>query len=228
MEEVAFRRLVEVMARMAAGDRAAVFTLYAEFGDRIGGAVRRELRRVGAGATEADDLDGLVMDVCIELFACAGAWDPDGGALPWVWAERRVGQVVRRHVGQHHDGLDDERHDGGTGGRGGPGGEEVQRLESTEPEPLDVLAGLAGRDPRVALLQEGLERVGSRRDRAVLLEVAVQRSLGDTAPATTVGPLFEMRPDAVRQATKRMGDRLRDLAARDHRFAPLAELRLLA
>jgi hypothetical protein len=66
------------------GDLAGVITLYVEFGNRLPAAVHRELRHPG-----------------VECADCSGAWDHDGGALPWVWAEWRVANVVRSFVGEH-------------------------------------------------------------------------------------------------------------------------------
>jgi hypothetical protein len=47
VEQAQHQRLVVVMSRLAAGDRAAVFTLYAEFGAVIAGVLRGELARLG-------------------------------------------------------------------------------------------------------------------------------------------------------------------------------------
>ena len=56
----------------------------------------------------------------------------------------------------------------------------------------------------------------------------LQASLGDPAPAVTVGRTFGLRPDAVRQVVKRTRDALGRLAADEHRFAPLAAIPLVA
>jgi len=212
------QRLRVVMAAMAAGDKGATFDLYAEFGGPIRATVRRLLRRLGLDVVPQEDLDGLVIDTCLELQACAEAWDPDGGALPWVWAERRLLAVVSRWVGQHADALDDRN-------------EVVERMvassagASSEPSALDLLGRLD--DPTCVLLREALEAVASVRDRTILLEVGLQRSLGDGSPAVTVGPFVGLRPDAVRQVLRRVRQRLSALAATEPRYAPLVDLALL-
>jgi hypothetical protein len=213
------QRLRVVMAAMAAGDRGATFDLYAEFGGPIGATIRRLLRRLGVDAVPREDLDGLVIDACLELQGCAEAWDPHGGALPWVWAERRLLAVVSRWVGQHADVLD-ERTDA------------VERLiahrpaAAVEPSPAEVLARLD--HPTCRLLREALETIASDRDRSIVLEVGLQRSLGDASPAVTIGPHVGLRPDAVRQVLRRVRVRLSALAEREPRYAPLVDLALLA
>ncbi len=207
------------MAAMAAGDRSATFDLYAEFGGPVRATVRRLLRRLGVDAAPAEDLDGLVIDACLELQGCADAWDPEGGALPWVWAERRLLAVVSRWVGQHADTLEDR-------------GEVIERMVATgagaseEPTALQVLARLD--HPTCILLREALEAVATERDRLILLEVGLQRSLGDGSPAVTIGPHVGLRPDAVRQVLRRGRQRLAALAVSQPRFAPIVDLELLA
>lgn len=213
------QRLRVVMAAMAAGDRGATFDLYAEFGGPIRASVRRLLRRVGVESVLAEDLDGLVIDACLELQACADAWDPGGGATPWVWAERRLFGVVSRWVGQHADALDDKR-------------EVVVDLVASpagpaaEPSAVELLERLD--HPTCRLLLEALEAVATARDRAIVLEVGLQRSLGDASPAVTVGPHVGLRPDAVRQVLRRVRRRLHALAAVEPRYASLTDLALLA
>jgi len=213
------QRLRVVMAAMATGDRGATFDLYAEFGGPIGATIRRLLRRLGVESVPREELDGLVIDACLELQGCAESWDPAGGAVPWVWAERRLLVVASRWVGQHADAID-ERH------------EVVDIVLTTsgapavEPSPLELLARLD--DPTCRLLREALATVASVRDQTILLEVGLQRSLGDTSPAVTIGPHVGLRPDAVRQVLRRLRQRLANLAATEPRYAPLVDLELLA
>lgn len=213
------QRLQTVMAAMAAGDKGATFDLYAEFGRPIRAAVQRLLRRLGVDAVPREDLDGLVIDACLELQGCAAAWDPEGGAKPWVWAERRLLAIVSRWVGQHADALDDRD-------------ETVERLvvspsgRASEPSAVDVLVRLD--DPTCVLLREALDAVASVRDRTIVLEVGLQRSLGDASPAVTIGPEVGLRPDAVRQVLRRVRVRLSALAEREPRYAPLIDLALLS
>jgi hypothetical protein len=167
-----------------------------------------------------DEVDGVVIEVCMDLFERSGSWSPDGGAMPWVWAERRVANLVDRTLGQHADPIDVQRLD------------EVVAPPSVspsgvEPEVLDVLRSIAGWRSECALLADALGSVATERDGRVFLEMGIQASLGDRSPAVTVGSLLGMRPDAVRQQHRRVKQRLQRLAASEARFAPLAHLALV-
>ena len=215
-------RLTELMERMGRGDRAAVFALHAEFGDRLAGVLRRKLRRRGIDAIAREDLDGLVVDACVAIADVASAWRPSGGALPWSWAHHRLEAVVQRYVGQHTDPLDDARL-ALLADQPAP-----RAAAGDEAEALDLLDDLAATDPVCGLLREALGRSGTERDQRLLLEVELQQSLGDRAPAATVATMFDMRPDAVRQQVRRVRTRLRRLVADEPRYAALAQLPLVA
>jgi hypothetical protein len=222
VEQAQHERLVTVMARLAVGDRAAVFTLYTEFGVAIAGVLRRELARLGCYRLPGEDLDGLVIDACLEVASVAKGWDPDRGAAPWTWAMRRLAGLASAYVGIHADPLPDAvlgwlaADDWESGG------------SLVDPEPLEILERLAPIYPDCELLLDALRRVSTPRNREILLEVRLQASLGDPAPAVTVGRSFGLRPDAVRQVVKRTRDAIGLLAAREPRFAPLAAIPLVA
>lgn len=222
MEAGRFTRVAALMGRMAGGDRDALYHLYWEFGASIGAAIRAELRRLGAVRIRAEDVDGLVLDACVDLYDRAGSWDPSHGALPWTWARYRLQAIAVAWIGQYADPLPD----------GGPAEAVTPAAPSPsaggDPEALTVLDRLAGRRVDVALLREGLARVSRPAQQHILLEVKLQAGLGDPSPALTVGREVGMRPDAVRQVVKRTLDRLRTLADSEERFAPLADIHLLA
>ncbi|HSS12022.1 MAG TPA: sigma factor [Acidimicrobiales bacterium] len=220
MEQRKHVQLVEVMARMAEGDRAAVFTLYAEFGTAIAAVMRRELARLGRYGVEPDDLDGLVIDACLELARLARAWDPERGAAPWTWAMRRLTRLASDFVGIHADPLDEAIIRSMAWSTDTAG--------TKDPPPHHVLERLAPWDPACRLLLEALAEVSTPRNRDILLEVRLQASLGDPAPAVTVGRSFGLRPDAVRQVVKRTRDAIGRLAAEDPKYAPLAAIPLVA
>ena len=67
-------RVAALMARMADGDEQAIFDLYGEFGARLAAVMRRHLAADGVSGATRDDVDGLVIEACLELAACAGAW----------------------------------------------------------------------------------------------------------------------------------------------------------
>lgn len=224
MDATGFARVTGLMEAMAAGDVAAAFTLEAEFAPQLRAAVRRVLSGRGTELTRAE-VDELLHDVVLELHDRAAAWRPDGGALPWVWAERRIANVVDRHLGLFTDPLDHDRvaelEDRAAGGAGaGP----TPIASDVEPPSMVLLERLVGRDDRVRLLCEALAAVATLRDGELFLEMLVQEWLGDRAPATSVGPRFAMSADAARQQKRRVTTRLRLLAASDERFAALADL----
>jgi hypothetical protein len=224
VEQAQHEQLTTVMSRLAAGDRAAIFTLYAHFGGIIAGVLRRELSRLGRYGVPADDLDGLVIDACLEVASLARSWDPARGAAPWTWAQRRLTRLASGYVGIHADPLPEGISswlDGGSGvaGRGS---------SRPDPEPVSLLERLAARHPQCRLLLDALDRVSTPRNREILLEVRLQASLGDPAPAVTVGRSFGLRPDAVRQVVKRTRDAIGRLAAEEPRFAALAAIPLVA
>ncbi len=212
--------LVQIMRRLAAGDQAAVVTLYERYGGPIAAAVRRTARS-RPGRLDHDDIDGLVFEVCFELAAVAAAWSPAGGALPWVWARHRVANAVDRVLGIVVEPLEDERLPQPDTVAAGPDADGASLL--------DTLGQLAPDMASAGLLSEALDRGRvSRRDGALLLEYAYEKHSGNASPAATVAPVFGMKEVSVRQAARRARQRLLRLAATEDRFGPLADLPLLA
>jgi hypothetical protein len=223
MERERFARLVELMGAMAGGRVEAAFDLREEFGGSLRRAVQRVLRARQADLPRSE-VDDLVADAALVLFEHAGSWRPEGGALPWVWAQHRIANAVDRHIGVFADELDDDR---------------ARRWEqssvrapapgrSDEPDSFSVLVSLAEDDPRLRALADALAEVATPRDREMWLEMQVQEVLGDPAPAASVGRGHGLSADAARQQRHRVGVRLRDLAGRDERFAPIASLACVA
>jgi hypothetical protein len=212
-----FGRIEALMARMAGGDKSALFELYSDFGGPIGRMLRSEFRRLGVERVDPAEIDGLILDACIDLSGRAGSWDPTRGVTPWTWARFRLRALVVTHIGQFGDALPEE----------GPAEVPASAGAEVDAGPLTTLRRLAGSRPELRLLQEGLDLVSAPPQQAILLEVKVQAALGDPSPAVTVGQMTGVRPDTVRQTVKRILDRLRHLATADPRFASLADLPLL-
>jgi hypothetical protein len=221
-----FDELAAIMDRLAQGDEAAVVALYERFRGRIAGAVQ-QVAAIRGARLRPDDLEGLVVEVCFELARVAGAWSPDGGALPWVWARHRVANVVDRELGQWTEPLDEQQL--------------AHVVDDAAPTPdygstpardvpmWPVLERIAADHHGARLLLDALERSGiSRRDRELWLEYVCEKAVGNPAPATTVGPVFAMKESTVRQAARRVRQRVRCLASTDERYAPLAGLPVLA
>lgn len=209
-----------IMARIVAGDTAAVFTLVEHHGHRVAGVVRRQLTRCGVDRVGADDLQSLVLDACMELRHVAGSWKP-GGALPWNWAEGRIRAVVNGWVGVHADAIDDhwaalEQAD------------EVHAL-TDEDSIAATFARLVREDPMVRLVAEAARE--ARLDDIALvciLDYQVQLDQGDPSPAHTLAGRYGVSPETLRQRICRGRRRIRTVVDTDPRFAALADFALVA
>lgn len=135
--------LEQVMRRLAAGDEAAVVTLYERYGSSIAAAVRH-VARSRPGRLDDDDVGGAVLDVCFELARVASGWSPEGGALPWVWARHRVAGAVDRALGQQAQSLHDQRSEVLDRWPAVPG--PAPGAAAPEPSLLDTLNRLAAQD----------------------------------------------------------------------------------
>jgi DNA-directed RNA polymerase specialized sigma24 family protein len=224
MDTDAKKRVAAIMARMAAGDEAAAVTLFLEFGEQVKAKIRRIVRSQGASHLTSEDVDGLAFDACLALVPRAGSWDPDGGALPWVWAERRLVSLVAAYVGQYGASYDDA-----AGAAGGADGADVAGVAFAGDDAGDdeVLDRLAARSPACALLRDALAATCSERDRHVFLMFTVQQDADDPSPSVTVAAAFGLTPDNVRQIARRVRVRLVGLADSDRRYAGLRDLPLL-
>jgi hypothetical protein len=181
--------LAEIMSELAAGDETAVFALYERFGDKIGGTVRAVLRARGLTLVH-DEVDGLVLEACLAIAGVAGAWSPDGGALPWVYARRRIENCVDRVVGQYTVPLDDylravEDGEAGYPPFTPPGGH--------APLPVDdrslaqALEEMSPGDDRCRLLHDALDRAAvSPTDRELTLQYAAEQGSGNRSPSASV------------------------------------------
>ncbi len=197
------RELLErIMADLAAGDRAMVFRLISEFGGELAAFVHWAAGRDGYRLSR-QEVDDLVFDCADRLSGLAGSWRPDGGALPWVWARRALVSMIRYNL------------------FGPVSVDPVQMAEMCESEDrpppvgphderdwLAKLEGLEGTEPRVAAFLAAVEGV-SRRNVSVFLEYRVQQWLSDPEPSRTVGAMFGLKPNHVRQIAHRVQVRLR-------------------
>ncbi len=214
-------RLEETMCRLAADDPAAVWSLIEDFGDDLAKVARSVISAAGRrdALTDPGRVEGLVVDIALHLFHEAASWDPQGGALPWVWARRAIEKIVWADLGHRSVELDDLVRD-----RSGPAVEAAEPWAGVDLTLVDVAAV----DPAVARLVEAIGLVGSPRDAAVHTEYRVQRAAGDPSPANTVAAEFGLRPDNVRQIDARMRRKLRHLAETDSTYSEIGDLRWLA
>ena len=219
-EDRSLAAVTEVMARLAAGDMAAMTTLM----DRWDRPIKAALRRIARDRNvrlRAEEVDEMLVEAVLVLQRVAGAWSPEGGAMPWIWARHRLANVVDEFLGQLGTSFD-----AGT------------ELHLAAPPPTvaceevdveEVLARLARegsiageRYRQIEYLQVALRAVASDRDRRVFLEVEVQAAAGDPSPANTVGQLFGLQPAAVRQIRCRVRRKLRGYGGPDDGLAGLA------
>ncbi len=213
-------RLEETMCRLGTRDPAAVWSLIEDFGDDLATVARSIIASAGRADALADGgrLEGIVVDIALHLFHDAASWDPQGGALPWVWARRAIERIVYADLGHRSvefDGIV------GIGSGASTAPSLVGEVDAT-------LAVIAERDPAIATLVEAIRLVGSPRDAAVHTEYRVQHASGDPSPAVTVAEEFGLQPANVRQIDARMRRKLRHLAETDSTYAVIGDLRWLA
>ncbi len=209
-----------IMARLVAGDAAAVFTLVERHGHRVAGVIRRQLHRCGVDHITPDDLQALVIDACFEVRDVAPAWRP-GGALPWWWAEGRIRAVVNGWVGVHADAIDDHWSQ--------LDGEGEAPAPSVDASIAETFARLVEEVPLVGLVAEAAR--AARIDHTALvclLDYRIQQDQGDPSPAHTLAHRYGVTPEALRQRVSRGRRRLRHVVETDPRFAALADFELVA
>ncbi len=214
-------RLEETMCRLGTGDAAAVWSLIDDFGDDLAKVARSIVSAAGRRDVLDDPgrVEGIVVDIALHLFHDAAAWDPQGGALPWVWARRAIEKIVYADLGHRSVELDELVRDHRGAAPAAPS--MVIEVDST-------LAVIAERDEAVAKLVEAISLVGSPRDAAVHTEYRIQHAAGDPSPANTVAEEFGLQPANVRQIDGRMRRKLRQLAEADSSFSEIGDLRWLA
>jgi hypothetical protein len=223
MDSVERDRLSEVMGGMAAGDMAMLVAFVTEFGTPLRSLVRRTVFAFGRRDVLDDpgEVTSLVTTAALEIFDRADGWD-DSGAPPWVWAERAIRSAVARQVGHA---IADVTIEEWSQVREGP---VQQTLRGLDGDARQVLTRLSVYEPRAQLWWDAVGGLTNDRNRNVYFEFVVQQALGDRAPAQTVAPLFDLRPDNVRQIVRRVRLRLAERIRTDARLEPLRDLRWFA
>jgi hypothetical protein len=223
MDSVERDRLREVMAGMAAGDMAMLVAFVSEFGTPLRGVVRSIVFSFGRRDVLDDpgELTSLVTTVALEIFDRADAWDPEG-AVPWHWAERAIRSSIARQVGHA---LADVAIEDLCDLSQGP---VQQSLRGLDGDARRVLKQLSATEPRARLWWDAVGGLTNDRNRNVYFEFELQQVLGDRSPAKTVGTLFDLQPDNVRQIVRRVRNQLKKRIRTDARLAPLRDLRWFA
>lgn len=194
-----YEAVAEVMARIRSGDRTAVWDLHDLAEPALRGILRSEARRVNVWLSE-DDVFDLTLDAAVDLAKLAAAWKADG-ALPWVWARRRVTALVHQHLGTFTRPLDDSC---------------LEIEERPPPPPLEaprqVLRSVARRHPAAQNLEERLRATVTERDAEIWLGVEIEKAAGNRSPAVTVGADHGLEPATVRKVAQRVRERLGEVA----------------
>lgn len=196
-------RVEAVMARLAGGEQQAMWDLHDLAEPWLRRMVRAEARRIDIRLGDDDVID-LTLDAAIALGHLAHAWKPDG-ALPWVWARRRIAALVHAHAGTFAKPLDETHLD-----------IEASAVLPPVDDPRGVLRSLARHHPAARRIEQLLAETTSDRDAAIWLGVQLERGAGNRSPAVTVGVDHGLRTDAVRKVVQRVGERL------DERLEPVA------
>lgn len=191
--------VAEVMARIAGGEREAVWDLHALAEPALARLLRAEARRIDVRIGD-DDIYDLTLDAAVEVGRLARAWRPDG-ALPWVWARRRITSLVHQHVGTFARELDESHLD-----------IETPALGTAVHDPRGLLRRAARRHPSARQLEARLSAAVTDRDAQIWLGVQLERAAGNRSPAVTVAADHGMRPDAVRKVVQRVAERLQQVA----------------
>ncbi|HVX17666.1 MAG TPA: hypothetical protein VHA73_06515 [Acidimicrobiales bacterium] len=223
MEAERRAELERIMGRLAEGDDAAVVELLTGFTKELQSAVATQALRRGVPLDRADR-ESLAVDTAFAIAAVAGTWRADGGALPWVWAAHRIGNVIAAHVGTFATSCDTEQFAEARDAR-----DEIVAWigRPADEEPVALLEQLATSDEQLAALCTLARRVGDR-DLGLLLDYQVQHDQGDPAPAETVGRTRGLQAATVRQRVSRYRRKLRDAARADAELAWLADIPLLS
>lgn len=197
-------RVAELMARIVDGDDAAFFMLVSEFDSRVAYIVRQFVTDMGRRdiLADEDELSGLVTDAWLVIRERVGGWSADG-AMPWRWAHLAIRHRVSEAVGHRTTPLMED-----------DGVEEAAWSPTGDCEDL-VLTRLRCGDPRLALMLTTLKANLSERDYLVVVEYLQQQSFGDPSPSHTVGRLYRVKSDNVRQIYHRARKRMRKLATDD-------------
>ena len=211
-------RVAELMGRIVEGDEAAFFMLVSEFDSRVAYNVRQIVTDMGRRdiLADEDELSGLVTEAWLVIRERAAGWSPDGGAMPWRWAHRAILHRVSEVVGHRTTPLMED-----------DGFEEAAWSPDGDCEDL-ILTRLRCDDPRLALMLTTLKVNLSERDYLVVVEYLQQQSFGDPSPSHTVGRLYDVKPDHVRQIYHRARKRMRKLAADDPELESLRDFWWLA
>lgn len=203
-----------LMARVVAGDDAALFEMMAEFGHRVRFKVLGILRDIGRSELASDDVevDGMVTEAFLVIRDRAAGWSPDGGALPWNWAFLAIRARIHQIVGHRVVELEDEWFDG-------PAPEAPDDPPQRDADAEEFFRALSERlgDRRVGFFLAAVRHhTTSEEQYQKVLEFLMQKYLGDPSPSRTVA-ILHGAPVRDEVALKKASDNVRQIASRTRR-----------
>lgn len=202
--------LEALMARMAAGELAALWEFHETFETRLRGVVLSNVRSMGRRdvAADTDRIKALTADAAAVIFHRSAGWKP-GGAKPWNWAGRAIRSMIAADIGHrsvelgHDDTLEGEVNDAPAGG-----------ADLT----LERFVSLHSSHE---LFGEAYCSVSSDRDQLAAWLFRVQKVNDDPSPAHTVSDEFGITAAHARKIHERHFSRVHALIWSDDRYAPL-------
>lgn len=203
--------LETLMAAMASGDLAALWTFHETFASHLRSVVLANVRSMHRFdvANDADRIDSLTADAAMVIFDRASGWRP-GGAKPWNWAALAIRSMVAAEIGHRLAELaDDESADGQVGGAASASDADLT---------IERFVSLAA---EFAPFAEAWGAVGSVRDQQAAWLFRVQKETGDPSPAHTVANEFGISPANARKIHQRHFERVNEVIWNDERFEPL-------
>ena len=198
--------LETLMAAMALGDLAALWTFHETFESKLRAVVLADVRSMHRDdvARDADRVASLTADAATVIFERASGWKP-GGAMPWNWAGRAIRSMIAAEIG--HRLVTQRRH-----------AMVVGRAAVASDADLTARSSLAAEfEP----FGEAWCAVGSHRDQEAAWLFRVQKETGDPSPAHTVANEFGISPANARKIHQRHFDRVNEVIWNDERFEPL-------
>ena len=203
--------LETLMAAMASGDLAALWTFHETFEAKLRAVVLADVRSMHRPdvARDAERIDSLTADAATVIFDRASGWKP-GGAKPWNWAARAIRSMVAAEIGHRLAELgDDESVDGEAGGA---------PVVSDADLTIEHFVSL---DPVFKPFGEAWRSVSSERDQEAAWLFRIQKETGDPSPARTVADEFDISPANARKIHERHFVRVKAVIWDDERFDSL-------
>lgn len=202
--------LETLMAAMAAGDFAALWTFHELFASKLRAVVLADVRSMCRHDVACDSgrIDSLTADAATVIFERAAGWKP-GGAKPWNWAALAIRSMIAAELGHRSVELSDDEN-----GAEAVGTSTVSDADLTLEHFVSLTAEF---EP----FMEAWRAVGSERNQEVAWLFRVQKETGDPSPAHTVADEFGISPANARKIHQRHFEKVSEVVASEERFESL-------